>query len=169
MLKPVAQERRNAASPSEDPAAPRQGPENAARTGGTGRPGGTAARIGRWKVEARALYLALRHPRVPWYVKAGLCLLVAYVFSPVDPLPDFVPVLGHLDELLLVPLGVALARRLIAPDVLAECRQQAAALEHKPRMAAGAVAVVLGWLILAALTGWLAWHAGVAGRLGGVP
>ena len=112
----------------------------------------------RWQQEARALYLAARHPRVPWYVKLWLFLLVAYIFSPIDPIPDFLPVLGHLDELVLVPLGVALARRLIAPDVLAECRRRAEQREDRPRVAAGAVLVVLGWLALATGVGWLIWR-----------
>lgn len=112
----------------------------------------------RWQREARALYLAARHPRVPWYAKAWLGLLLAYVFSPIDPVPDFVPVLGHLDELVLVPLGLAAARRLIPAEVLEECRQRAAAMEAKPRAATGAVAVVLTWLALASLLAWLAWR-----------
>jgi len=119
---------------------------------------GGRERARRWQREARALYLAARHPRVPWYAKLWLLLLVAYVFSPIDPVPDFVPCLGHLDELVLVPLGVALARRLIAPDVLDECRRRAEELDGHPRVAAGAVAVVLGWLALAAGIGWLAWR-----------
>src|SRR5687768_16807797 len=78
------------------------------------------------KVEVAALYLACRDPRVPWYAKAATGCVVAYAFSPIDLIPDFVPVLGYLDDLILVPLAVLVVRRLIPPDVLADCRFRAA-------------------------------------------
>src|SRR5438477_13097838 len=74
------------------------------------------------KIEVYALYLAYRDPRVPWYARAFAACVVAYAFSPIDLIPDPIPVLGYLDDLVLVPLGVVLARRMIPPDVLAECR-----------------------------------------------
>lgn len=79
---------------------------------------GWRERARRLEREALTLYLAARHPRVPWYVKLGLLLPVAYLFSPIDLVPDPVPVLGHLDDLVRVPPGVALAWRMIAPEAL---------------------------------------------------
>src|SRR5512144_3435294 len=79
----------------------------------------------RLKVEAYTLYLAYRDPRVPWYARIFAACVVGYAFSPIDLIPDFIPVLGYLDDLLLVPLGIALTIRLIPPDVLSECREQA--------------------------------------------
>ena len=85
--------------------------------------------LGRWRARVRVLlgdihvlYLASRDPRVPWYAKAVAGLTVAYALSPIDLIPDFIPVLGHLDDLVLVPLGLALAIRLIPPGLLAEHR-----------------------------------------------
>ena len=80
-----------------------------------------------WKQRARqlesetyTLYLAYKDPRVPWYAKAFAALLVGYVFSPIDPIPDFIPGIGHLDELVIVPLVLHRVRRMIPPEVWAE-------------------------------------------------
>ena len=78
------------------------------------------------KRETYALYLAYRDPRVPWYAKVLAVCVVAYAFSPIDLIPDFIPVLGYLDDLVFVPLGISLALRLIPPEVMAECRACAA-------------------------------------------
>ncbi len=113
-----------------------------------------------WKRRARqlesetyTLYLAYKDPRVPWYAKAFAALLVGYVFSPIDPIPDFIPVVGLLDELIVVPLGVILARKMIPEEVLAECRQKSweATREGKPVKRVAAVVVVAVWLLLAVL------------------
>ena len=77
------------------------------------------------KLEVFALYLACRDPRVPWYAKALAAGVVAYAFSPIDLIPDFIPVVGYLDELVLVPLGVLAVRAMIPAPVLAECRERA--------------------------------------------
>ena len=74
------------------------------------------------KREVRALLLAARDPRTPWYAKWLVAAVVAYALSPIDLIPDFIPVLGQLDDLILVPLGIVIAIRLIPPQVLAECR-----------------------------------------------
>jgi uncharacterized membrane protein YkvA (DUF1232 family) len=112
----------------------------------------------RWRTTARrlerevyALYLASRDPRVPWHAKLVAAAVVAYALSPIDLIPDFVPILGYLDDLVVVPLGVLLVRRLIPPDILTECRSRAEeALRHtKPVSRAGAVLVVGVWLALA--------------------
>ena len=100
------------------------------------------------KTQTYALYLAYRHPATPWYAKAFAGLVAAYAFSPIDLIPDFIPVLGYLDDLVLVPLGVTLAIKLIPADVMSACQAEAAALmaEGKPVSRAAAVVIVLIWL-----------------------
>jgi uncharacterized membrane protein YkvA (DUF1232 family) len=109
---------------------------------------------GQLKSETYALYLAYRDPRVPWYAKLFAALVVGYAFSPIDLIPDPIPVLGYLDDLILVPLGVALAVRMIPEDVLSESRQKVREMvergERPVSRAAAAVIVVL-WLALAVL------------------
>jgi uncharacterized membrane protein YkvA (DUF1232 family) len=111
------------------------------------------ARVGHLQKETFALYLASRHPRTPWYAKVFIAGVIAYAVSPIDLIPDFIPVLGYLDDLVLVPLGIVVALRMIPPHVLAECRVRA----HEAGVGVGstgrsAVVVVVGvWLILAAL------------------
>jgi len=104
------------------------------------------------KQETYAMYLALRDPRVPWYARLFAACVVGYAFSPIDLIPDFVPVLGYLDDLIIVPLGIALALKMIPADVMAECRarSQAAMAEGKPvnRVAAGIIIAI--WLMVAA-------------------
>jgi len=112
----------------------------------------------RLKVEAHAVWLAARDPRTPWYARLAAAAVVAYAFSPIDLIPDPIPVLGHLDDLVLVPLGLWLALRLIPPPVLADCRERAraAADEARPTSWQAAIVIVLLWLTLAALAGlWL--------------
>ncbi|MDZ4771065.1 MAG: YkvA family protein [Chloroflexota bacterium] len=101
------------------------------------------------KNEVFALYLAYRDPRVPWYAKVFIAFVVAYAFSPIDLIPDFIPVLGYLDDLILIPLGVTLALRMIPPDVLAECREQAQALaaQGKPINRTAASVIVGIWIL----------------------
>lgn len=110
-------------------------------------------RVRQLKAETYALYLAYRDPRVPWYARLFAALVVGYAFCPIDLIPDFVPVLGYLDDLLLVPLGIWLALKLIPPEVMAEARERAqqAMAEGKPVNRAAAVVVVSIWLLLAAL------------------
>jgi uncharacterized membrane protein YkvA (DUF1232 family) len=110
-----------------------------------------------------ALYLACRDPRVPWYAKALAAALVAYALSPIDLIPDFVPALGYLDELIVIPLGVLLVRRLVPDDVLADCRARAEVMTEKPVSRAGAAIVIGAWLLLAGLAGWLVWRWGASG------
>ena len=110
---------------------------------------------GRLKVESYALYLAYRAPRVPWYARVFAALVVGYAFSPIDLIPDPIPVIGYLDDLILVPLGIALAIRMIPAEVLAECREKARELSKKPVNRVAAVVVVAVWLVLAALAVYL--------------
>jgi uncharacterized membrane protein YkvA (DUF1232 family) len=77
------------------------------------------------KVQTLALYFAYRDPRVPWYAKGWIAMVVAYAFSPIDLIPDFIPVLGYLDDLVLIPLGVALALKMIPGEVMEESRVKA--------------------------------------------
>jgi uncharacterized membrane protein YkvA (DUF1232 family) len=118
----------------------------------------------RWKQRARTvkrevytLYLAYRDPRTPWYGKAFAALVVAYAFSPIDLIPDFIPVLGYLDDLVLIPLGVVIAIRLIPPQVMAESREKAEEVlrSGKPVSRVGAILIAAVWLGLAALGIWL--------------
>jgi uncharacterized membrane protein YkvA (DUF1232 family) len=105
------------------------------------------------KVEVYALYLAYRDPRVPWYARLFAAGVVAYAFSPIDLIPDVVPVLGYLDDLILIPLGIQIALKLIPAGVMAESRAQAAVVMQagKPVSWGAAVVIVALWLALAAL------------------
>lgn len=105
------------------------------------------------KAETFALYLAARDPRTPWYAKLLVAGIVAYAFSPIDLIPDFVPVLGYLDDLILIPMGIALAIKLIPHSVLAECRTRAneTIQKGKPVSRVAGVVIVVIWLVLAAL------------------
>lgn len=105
------------------------------------------------KAETFALYLAARDPRTPWYAKLLVAGIVAYAFSPIDLIPDFVPVLGYLDDLILIPMGITLAIRLVPRSVLTECRaraQESIQNAQPVSRVAGAVIVAI-WLVLAAL------------------
>lgn len=107
----------------------------------------------RLKLETYALYLAARDPRVPLHARIFLLAVVGYALSPIDLIPDFIPVLGYLDDLILVPIGIWLALRMVPPGVMDDCRAHAAELmaQERPRSRAGAVAIVAIWLVLAAL------------------
>jgi len=102
------------------------------------------------KAETYALYLAARDPRTPWYVKLFVAGIVAYALSPIDLIPDFIPVIGYLDDLILLPIAIGFAIRLIPQQVLAECRAQAQEIMQNGKpvsRAAGAVIVAI-WIAL---------------------
>ena len=105
----------------------------------------------RLKIELFALHLACRDPRVPWYAKALAICVVGYAFSPIDLIPDFIPILGYLDDLLIVPLGIMLVVKMIPPVVMVECRvrAQSATSRNKPKnwIAAGIILIV--WVLFA--------------------
>lgn len=106
------------------------------------------------KADALALYFAARHPATPWYAKLAAFLIVAYAFSPVDLVPDFIPVLGYLDEVILLPLAIALALKLVPAAVMLECRERAAGVLQKPVNWVAGAFIILIWAGLAALFGW---------------
>jgi uncharacterized membrane protein YkvA (DUF1232 family) len=106
------------------------------------------ARARALKTEAYAIYLAARDPRTPWYAKALIFFVVAHTFSPIDLIPDFIPILGYLDDLIITPGGIWLAVRLIPPEVLAEARATAATRGIDRRVGIiGATLIILVWII----------------------
>jgi uncharacterized membrane protein YkvA (DUF1232 family) len=116
--------------------------------------------IATWKERARelkiqvfAIYLAYQDPRVPLYARIFAACVAGYAFSPLDLIPDPIPVLGYLDDLILVPLGVKLALRMIPAEVLAECQEKSreTMMQGKPVNKVAAAVIIVLWLVLAAL------------------
>ena len=105
------------------------------------------------KLEVYAIYIAYRDPRVPWYARLFAAGVVAYAFSPIDLIPDPIPILGYLDDLILIPLGVALALKMIPAEVMAESREKAKDIirQGKPVNRAAAIVIITIWLLSAAL------------------
>ncbi|BCG25280.1 hypothetical protein TUM18999_34710 [Pseudomonas tohonis] len=118
-------------------------------------------RIRRWaralKRDVHALWIAARDSRTPWQAKALALVVAAYALSPIDLIPDFIPVLGYLDDLLIVPLGIWLVIRLIPPELMEEYRRAAAVATQRPSSRVAAALIVALWLALA--LGLLAWLA----------
>ncbi len=116
------------------------------------------ARLKGWarqvKRDVIALWLAARDPRTPWPAKAAAAAVAAYALSPIDLIPDFIPVLGYLDDVIIVPIGILLAVRLVSADLMAEFRAEAALRESRPTSRAGMVAIVALWVATAALLLW---------------
>ncbi len=104
----------------------------------------------RLKTEVYALYLASRHPRTPWYAKVLAALIIGYALSPIDLIPDFIPILGYLDDLILVPLGIALLIKIIPKDILDECRLKAEAdlSKKKTKNWVAAIIIILIWILV---------------------
>ena len=108
------------------------------------------------KRDAYAVYLAARDPATPWYVKVLAAAVAAYAFSPIDLIPDFIPVLGYLDDLVLVPLGIWLVVSLIPEQAMAEYRAKASEVMQRPHDGnAAAIGIIAIWMIGAALLCWL--------------
>ena len=105
------------------------------------------------KIDVYAIYLAYKDPRVPWYARIFAVCVVGYAFSPIDLIPDPIPILGYLDDLILIPLGIALALKMIPKEVMAECREQAKVviLKGKPVNWIAAVLIIGIWIGLAIL------------------
>jgi uncharacterized membrane protein YkvA (DUF1232 family) len=117
-------------------------------------------KLGEWaralKRETVALYYAARDPRTPWFAKLLAGLVVAYAVSPIDLIPDFVPVLGYLDDVIVLPLGIWLALRLIPESVMIEARRRADGVTERPTSRTAAVVIVVIWILITAAAGlWL--------------
>ena len=116
------------------------------------------SRIKKWarnlSRDGHAIYLASRDPRVPWYAKALAIAVAAYALSPIDLIPDFIPVIGYLDELLILPLGIWLVVRLIPDEVMVEYRARANAAGQRPTSRAGMAAILVLWTAGALTLGW---------------
>lgn len=111
-----------------------------------------------WRIkrDVHALYLAARDPRVPWYAKALAVAVAGYALSPIDLIPDFIPVIGYLDDLVIVPLGILLVVSLIPDEIMAEHRAAAIAAGARPVSRVGAAAIITIWILAAAFMVWLA-------------
>jgi uncharacterized membrane protein YkvA (DUF1232 family) len=110
-------------------------------------------RVKALKSETYALYLAAKDPRVPWHAKVLIIFVVAHTLSPIDLIPDFIPILGYLDDLIIAPLGIAIAIKLIPSEVLLECREQAQQIfaDDQPPNKWAAVLIITIWLLLTAI------------------
>jgi uncharacterized membrane protein YkvA (DUF1232 family) len=119
-------------------------------------------RVGAWaraiKRDVLALWIAARDPRVPWHAKALAMAVAAYALSPIDLIPDFIPVLGYLDDLLIVPLGILLVVWLVPRELMLEFRERAVTVQARPRSIAAAAIVVLIWIAVALLAGRWLWR-----------
>ncbi|MFB9980372.1 YkvA family protein [Mesorhizobium kowhaii] len=110
------------------------------------------------KRDVHALYLAARDPRTPWYAKALALCVAGYALSPIDLIPDFIPVIGYLDDVILVPLGVLAVIKMIPPEVMAEHREAAALAVDRPVSRSAAVIIACIWIASVALAGWLGYR-----------
>ncbi|WP_288011375.1 DUF1232 domain-containing protein [Diaphorobacter sp.] len=110
------------------------------------------------KRDVLVVYLAARDPRTPWALRLLALAVAAYALSPIDLVPDFIPVLGYLDDLLIVPLGLALVLRLLPPPVLLAARERAARMLARPRSWLAAAIIIMLWVLLAVLL--FAWWLG---------
>jgi uncharacterized membrane protein YkvA (DUF1232 family) len=123
---------------------------------------GMAGRLKTWaralKRDVHAVYLAARDPRTPWYAKALALVVAGYALSPIDLIPDFIPLVGYLDDVILVPAGLWLVIRLIPADVLADHRALADAAPSRPVSRTAAAAIVAVWIAAACAAGWLLRH-----------
>ena len=108
------------------------------------------------KNDVVALWFAARDPRVPWYAKMLAGAVAAYALSPIDLIPDFIPVLGYADDLLIVPLGIFLAIKLIPADLLEEHRLTARAIAERPVSRTAAIVVAALWVFAVVVSVWLA-------------
>ena len=104
-----------------------------------------------------ALFLAARDARTPWYAKVAAGIVAAYALSPIDLIPDFIPIVGYLDDLILVPLGIWVVVRLIPDELMGEFRAEAALINTRQRSLAGAAVVIIAWVFAAAMLTWWLW------------
>jgi len=111
------------------------------------------------KLDVVALWIAARDPRVPFSAKVVAAAVAAYALSPIDLIPDFIPVLGYLDDLVIVPFGIMLAVWLVPPQLMAEFREEASKTVDKPKNYWGITAIALIWLVVAMWVIWMVWPA----------
>jgi uncharacterized membrane protein YkvA (DUF1232 family) len=110
------------------------------------------------KRDTHAIYLAARDPRVPWYAKALAFCVAGYALSPIDLIPDFIPVVGYLDDVIIVPLGIVLVVKLIPPEIMTEHRSLAAAAQDRPVSRATAIVIGVIWVVCALIAGWFSYQ-----------
>jgi uncharacterized membrane protein YkvA (DUF1232 family) len=109
------------------------------------------------KRDVVALYIAGRDPRVPWYVKLAAVAVAAYALSPIDLIPDFIPVLGYLDDVIILPVALLLVIKMIPAPLMAEFRQEAQRRAERPTSRAGAILIVAIWIAAFVLAIWAFW------------
>ena len=114
------------------------------------------------KKDVVALYIAARDPRVPWYVKLAAAVIAAYALSPIDLIPDFIPVLGYLDEVILLPVAIFLVIKMIPDPLMAEFREEAQRRADRPTSLVGALVIVAIWVAALGLTLWAFWPTSVS-------
>jgi uncharacterized membrane protein YkvA (DUF1232 family) len=114
------------------------------------------------KRDVHAIYRAARDPRVPWYAKVLAICVAGYALSPIDLIPDFVPILGYMDDVIIVPLGILIVVKLIRPEIMAEHRAVAAAAQDRPVSHAAAIVVAIVWTACIAFAGWLCYRSFVS-------
>jgi uncharacterized membrane protein YkvA (DUF1232 family) len=105
--------------------------------------------------DVHAIYFAAGDPRVPWYVRILAIAVAGYALSPIDLIPDFIPVIGYADDLIIVPLGIWLVVSLIPKEVMAECRAKAIEAGQRPRSKTAAIVIIAIWIFAAAALGWI--------------
>src|SRR5262245_62286821 len=114
------------------------------------------------KRDTHAIYLAARDPRVPWYAKMLALCVAGYALSPIDLIPDFVPILGYVDDVIIVPLGILIVVKLIPPEIMAEHRRLAAAAQNRSASYAAAIVIAIVWAASIVLATWLCYRAFVS-------
>ncbi|MGH9689075.1 MAG: YkvA family protein [Candidatus Acidiferrales bacterium] len=120
------------------------------------------ARLKRWSRNVRrdtyAVGLIARDRRVPWYTKTLALIVAGYAFSPLDIIPDFIPVIGFVDDVILVPLGILAVIKLVPPEILEEHRAHAERAIDLPKNRLGGIVLLFIWIVAVGISGWLAWH-----------
>jgi uncharacterized membrane protein YkvA (DUF1232 family) len=111
------------------------------------------------KRDVHAIYCAAHDPRVPWYAKALAICVAGYALSPIDLIPDFVPILGYMDDIIIVPLGILIVVKLIPPEIMAEHRALAASAQARPVSRTAALVIAIVWTACIVLAGWLCYRA----------
>ena len=114
------------------------------------------------KLDVASLWIAARDPRTPWYAKVAAAAVTAYALSPIDLIPDFVPVLGYLDDLIIVPFGILLAVRFVPDRLMREFRQEAVRRESLPTSYVGATIIAAIWIVILVVSAWFFWPGGTA-------